>query len=118
MLKTVAKREPQRVKINACTALADSDAKISKPDVRVIDSINELIWVAGHDLDGFVRRPAEDSLNIMREWIKEWAEKPPKIDVKMREEKEEKMEHKAVGVREKIDNKERLEVIRRSIIEY
>ena len=117
-LKQLLKDKRQRVKINACTALADSDAKISKPDVRVIDSINELIWVAGHDLDGFVRRPAEDSVNIIREWIKEWAEKPPKIDVKMREEKEEKMEHKAVGVREKIDHEERLEVIRRSVLEY
>ena len=84
-LKQLLKDKRQRVKINACTALADPDAKVSVPDARVMDSINELTWVAGHDLDGFVRRPAEDSLNIIREWVKEWAEEPPKIDVKMRE---------------------------------
>src|SRR5690348_8921602 len=89
-LKQLLKDKRQRVKINACTALADSDAKVSEPDARVIDSINELAWVAGHDLDGFVRRPAEASINIIREWIKEWAQKPPKIDVKMREEHKEK----------------------------
>ena len=66
----------------------------SEPNARMIDSINELAWVAGHDLDGFVRRPAEDSLNIIREWIKEWAEKPQKIDVKMREKEEKKEDMK------------------------
>jgi aminopeptidase N len=117
-LKQLLKDKRQRVKINACTALADSDAKVSEPDVRIIDTINELAWVAGHDLDGFVRRPAEDSLNIIREWIKEWAQKPPRIDTKMREEKEEKREYQAMAIKEKHDHEKRLEVIRRSILEY
>ena len=90
-LKQLLKDKRQRVKVNACTALADSDAKVSVPDARVMDSINELTWVTGHDLDGFVRRPAEDSLNIIREWVKEWAEKPPKIDVRMREEEKKRI---------------------------
>ena len=110
------KDKRQRVKINACTALADSDAKVSEPDARVIDSINELAWVAGHDLDGFVRRLAEDSLNIIREWIKEWAEKPPKIDVKMREEG--KRRYEAMAIKGKEDHEKRLEVIRRPVLEY
>jgi len=109
------KDKRQRVKINACTALADSDAKVSEADARVIDSINELAWVAGHDLDGFVRRPAENSMNIIREWIKEWAQKPPKIDVKMREEER---EHGARPIKGKEDYEKRLEVIRRPVLEY
>lgn len=109
------KDKRQRVKINACTALADSDAKVSEADARVIDSINELAWVAGHDLDGFVRRPAENSMNIIREWIKEWAQKPPKIDVKMREEER---EYGVRAIKGKEDYEKRLEVIRRPILEY
>jgi len=71
-------------------------------------------------LDGFVRRQAEDSLNIIKEWIKEWAEKPQKIDVKMRE-KGEKREYEAMAIkrkRKKEDYEKRLEVIRRPILEY
>jgi aminopeptidase N len=114
-LKQLLKDKRQRVKINACTALADSDAKVSELDARVIDSINELAWVAGHDLDGFVRRPAEDSMNIIREWIKEWSQKPPKIDVKMREEER---EYEARAIKGKEDYEKRLEVIRRPVLEY
>ncbi|MGB8034760.1 MAG: M1 family aminopeptidase, partial [Nitrososphaeraceae archaeon] len=110
-LKRLLKDKRQRVKINACTAFADSDAKVSEPDARVIDSINELAWVAGHDLDGFVRRPAEDSLNIVREWIKDWAEKPQKIDIKMREEAKRRDEAMAIK-RKKEDHEKRLELIR------
>jgi hypothetical protein len=62
-------------------------------------------------IGGFVRMPDENSLNIIREWISEWVEKPPTIDVKMRKEKEEK-EPKTVGIKGKIDNEEKLEVIR------
>jgi hypothetical protein len=92
---------------------------VSELDARVIDSINELTGVATHDLDGFVRRPAEDSLNIIRQWIKEWVEEPPKIDVKMREQKEEKMKYQAIARKGKEeDYEEKLEVIRRSVIEY
>jgi len=73
-LKKLLKDKRQRVKINASTALADPDTKLSSLNARVIDSINEMIWVAGHDLDGFVRRATEDSMNFIREWIKEWAD--------------------------------------------
>ena len=109
----------QRVKENACTALADPDAKPSKPNPRQISSINELILVAERDLDAFVRRVAEDSLHIIKGWIKEWAEKPLKIDVKMRE-KEEKEErgYKAVPITKKQDDENRIQTIRRPILEY
>jgi hypothetical protein len=78
----------QGVKINASTALADPIAKLLRIEPRVIESINELTRVAEHDLDGVVRRVAEDSVNIIGEWFKERADKPPIIDVKMREEEE------------------------------
>ena len=120
-LTQLLKDKRQRVKNNACTALADPDAKVLKPDSRVVNSINELTWVAGHDLDGFVRRVAEDSLNIIREWIKEWAEKPPKIDVKLREEEEKKEKEKGYAyalMKEKEESQKRLEVIRRPVLEY
>jgi aminopeptidase N len=120
-LKHLLKDKRQRVKINACTALADPDAQKLESNARMIDSINQLSWVAGHDLDGFVRRPAEDSLNIIREWIKEWAEKPQKIDVKMREKEGERREYEAMAIkrkRKKEDYEKRLEIIRRPILEY
>ena len=113
-LKQLLKDKRQRVKNNACTALADPDANLTEPNARVIGSINELAWVAGHDLDGFVRRVAEDSLNIIRKWIKEWADKPPKIDVKMREERE----NETMTIKVKEDYEKRLEVIRRPVLEY
>jgi aminopeptidase N len=104
----------QRVKQNACTALADPDAKPSSPNPRIMGSISELTDIAGHDLDGFVRRVAEDSLNIIREWIKEWADKPQKIDVKMRKQAEEK----EMPIGKKQDYEKRIEAIRRPVIEY
>jgi len=120
-LKHLLKDKRQRVKINACTALADPDAQKLESNARMIDSINQLSWVAGHDLDGFVRRPAEDSLNIIREWVKEWAEKPQKIDVKLREKEGEKREYEAMAIkrkRKKEHHEKKLEIIRRPILEY
>ena len=114
-LKQLLKDNRQRVKNNAWTALADTDAKMTDPNERIIDSINELAWVAGHDLDGFVRRVAEDSLNIIRSWLKEWSDEPPKIDVKMRSEKR-KYESKAIKGKE--DDEQTLNVIRRPVLEY
>jgi aminopeptidase N len=102
-LKQLLKDNRQRVKNNACTALADPDAKKTDPNERIIDSINELSWVAGHDLDGFVRRVAEDSLNIIRNWLKEWTDKPPKIDVKMRSEKG---KQKSTIIKGKVDDEQ------------
>jgi hypothetical protein len=118
-LSELLRDKRQRVKNNACTALADPDAKASKPDYRVLDSINELISVAEHDIDGFVRRVAKDTLNIIREWVKEWAEKPPKIDVKIREKENEKEKaYEITAIKGKEDHERRLEVIRKSVLEY
>jgi aminopeptidase N len=80
----------RRIKINACLALADDDAKFDTsattgPDRRIYESIDALVYVAEHDIDGFVRRNAEASVNVLREWIKEWASKPPTLDIKIRE---------------------------------
>lgn len=80
--------ERQRVKINACTSLADTDAKTSTLDSRLLLSVDSLVDVAKHDLDGFVRSQSERSANVIREWIKELASHPPKIDIKLREKRE------------------------------
>jgi len=80
--------ERQRVKMNACASLEDTDAKPSKLDSRLMQSIESLVDVAEHDLDGFVRSQSERSANVIREWIKELASNPPKIDVKLREKRE------------------------------
>jgi aminopeptidase N len=80
--------ERQRVKINACTSLADADAKTSTLDSRLMLSVDSLVDVAEHDLDGFVRSQSERSANVIREWIKELASHPPKIDIKLREKRE------------------------------
>jgi hypothetical protein len=47
--------------------------------------MDALIFVAEHDIDGFVRRNAEVSVNVLREWINEWSSKPPTLDIKIRE---------------------------------
>jgi aminopeptidase N len=75
----------RNVKINACKAFADHSAKPSKPDARIYETIQALIYAAEHDLDGFVRREAERSANIVREWINEWSAKPPTLFIKLRE---------------------------------
>jgi hypothetical protein len=77
------------VKISACQAFYDPSAfgDLAKPDERILKTIEELTSIAEHDVDGWVRRAAEVSVNKIREWIKEWAEKPPEIAIKIREEK-------------------------------
>ena len=80
------KDKRRKVKINACKAFADNDAKPARPDAKIFEAIDALIYVAEHDLDGFVRREAERCVNIMREWIKEWSSKPPTLDIKLRKE--------------------------------
>jgi aminopeptidase N len=76
------KDERRRVKINACTALADKDAKVTKPNERIIKSIKALQVVAEENVDGFVRRNAEVNLNLIREWLKEWTDTPPTLEIK------------------------------------
>ena len=85
-LLTLLKDERRRVKINACTALADKDAKVTKPNERIIKSIEALQIVAEEDVDGFVRRNAEVNLNLIREWLKEWTDTAPKLEIKIRKE--------------------------------
>ena len=85
-LLTLLKDERRRVKINACTALDDKDAKVTEPNERIIKSIEALQSVAEEDVDCFVRRNAEVNLNFIREWLKEWTDKPPTLEIKIRKE--------------------------------
>jgi aminopeptidase N len=85
-LLTLLKDERRRVKINACTALADKDAKVTKPTKQIIKSIDALQVVAEEDVDGFVRRNAEVNLNLIRGWLKEWTDTPPTLEIKIRKE--------------------------------
>ena len=78
--------ERRRVKINACTALANKDAKVTEPNERITKSIEALQSVAEEDIDGFVRRNAEVNLNLIREWLKEWTDRPPTLEIKIRKE--------------------------------
>ena len=72
----------RKIKINACAALSDKDAKFHTiPDKRTYETI-EVVDTAKNDLDGFVRRKAEHNANIVREWINAWASKPLLIDSK------------------------------------
>nr|MBA3286366.1 M1 family metallopeptidase [Nitrosopumilus sp.] len=84
-LVELLKDNRRRIKINACLALADDEAKfIDGPDRQIYESMDALIYVAEHDIDGFVRRNAEASVNVLREWIKEWSIVPPTLDIKIR----------------------------------
>jgi aminopeptidase N len=85
-LLQLLKDKRRRVKINACKALADPDAKQSSLDSKTFKTVEELINVAEHDLDGSVRKEAERSINIIREWISEWSRVPLTLKIKIREE--------------------------------
>jgi len=76
-LKDLLRDDRRKIKINACSALADKDGRFHTiPDKRTYETIQALIDVAKNDMDGFVRRKAEHSANIVREWIHTWASKP------------------------------------------
>src|ERR671910_463423 len=93
LLKLLKDRR-RKIKINACTALADDNSKFSTTiDPKIIQVINALIDVAQYDIDGFVRRRAETSLNIIRERINEWSAKPQELAIKIRETRNEKGEN-------------------------
>lgn len=110
-LLALLKDERRRIKINACTALANKDAKITKPNERIIKSIEALQSVAEEDVDGFVRRNAEVNLNLIRGWLKEWTETPPTLEIKIRKEVEiSHMEEENIDKR-KDENKEENEEI-------
>ena len=121
-LNSLLKDKRRAVKINACTAFVDNDAKISNPTEKMASTIDELITVAEHDVDGFVRREAETSVNIIREWLKEWTDKPPKIDIKIRKEgkEEEKKKHLIVRKREEKNQQYQtmLDMRRTPVLEY
>ena len=80
------------LQIDACVSLVDPDATVLKPDAKLLEAIEELTWIAQHDLDGWVRREAEVSLNKMRKWIKDWLDKPLDLVVSIREEERESEE--------------------------
>jgi aminopeptidase N len=85
-LLELLKDKRRKIKINACNALADDNAKFTTMrDPRVIQAMNALIDVAQYDIDGFVRREAETSLGTIREWMNEWSIKPQKLDIRVRE---------------------------------
>jgi aminopeptidase N len=97
LIQHLFKDKMKMVKISACQAFYDPAAfnTLSKPDYRMLMTIEELTYVAEHDLDGWVRRAAEISINKIREWIKEWSEKPPELASKLREERK-NVEEKAL----------------------
>jgi hypothetical protein len=85
LLKLLKDRR-RKIKINACIAFGDDDAKFTtKIEPKIIDVINALSDVAQYDVDGFVRRHAETSIHKIREWINEWSTKPQELDIKIRE---------------------------------
>jgi aminopeptidase N len=115
--------EMRRIKRNACTALADSDAKIVQPNERVRKSIDALKKLAEEDVDELVRRTAEVSLNVIREWLKEWTDTQPKLDINLRKDIDDKIDEKKIGKREKNtdpgNNDEKiLKVSRKEVLEY
>jgi aminopeptidase N len=82
-LKELLRDDRRKIKMNACAALSDDEAKFDTiPSKRIYESVDELINIARTDRDGFVRRKAEVSANILREWIAAWANKPLIIDAK------------------------------------
>jgi aminopeptidase N len=100
-LLNLLKDERRRVKINASIALADKDAKVTELNERITKSIKALKIVAEEDVDGFVRRNAEINLNLIREWLKEWTNKPPVLEIKVRKE--------PTSIQNKIKNKKDIE---------
>lgn len=101
--------ESRRIKNNVCTALADEDAKVTKPTVRLTKNIENLQSIAEKDVDGFVRRVAEVNLNLIREWLKEWTATPPKLEINIRKEaipkKKEEIKEEEKEVEKEINEK-------------
>lgn len=80
-LRDLLRDERRKIKMNACDALSDEDAKFTDfPDNITYESIRVLAEIAKEDLDGFVRRKAETSANRIREWIHTWSSRPLSID--------------------------------------
>ena len=81
-LKNLLKSGRWSLQVASCQAFVS--ARVNKPDEKLIETINELTWIAEHDPDGMVRREAEVSVNNIRQWIDEWLDAPPKIVYKIR----------------------------------
>jgi aminopeptidase N len=90
-LKNVLKSKQWSMQVAACQAFVSS--RVTKPDEKLIETINELTWIAEHDPDGMVRREAEVSVNNIRQWIDDWLDAPPKIVYKIREDADKLQEH-------------------------
>ena len=111
-LKELLRDERSLIRTSACTAFADPDAKPSKPDAILMEIIDELTQVAGHDIDGFTRRAAENSFITIKEWIKEWSETPSPIAVDLRE----KERIAAREDKQKKHSENALELIRKEVL--
>ena len=97
-LKDLLKDNRFNLQIDACISFVDPDAEVLKPDAKLLEAIEELTWVAEHDLDGWVRKEAELSVKKMRKWIIDWLEKP--MDLILRTRNEEKdLEERTIQVR-------------------
>jgi aminopeptidase N len=80
-LRDLLTDERRKIKMNACEAFSDEDAKFTKfPDNMTYESIRVLAEIAKEDLDGFVRRKAETSANRIRKWIHIWSSNPLSLD--------------------------------------
>jgi aminopeptidase N len=80
----------------ACEALVID--RVEKPDSHLIETIDELVWIAERDPDGWVRREAEISINNIRKWMRDWLKQPPQIQYKIRDDAN-KLQEQAVEVR-------------------
>lgn len=81
-LKELLRRDRRRIRINACKALSDENAKfLDVPDTHTLDTLQALMEVARKDIDGFVRRQAEVCANSIKDWIADWVKKPLLIDI-------------------------------------
>ena len=97
-LKSLLRDDRFPLQMDACISFVDPDSEVLKPDAKLLDAIEALTWVAEHDLDGWVRREAEVSINKMKKWIKDWLDKPMDQILKIREE-EKDLEEKTIQVR-------------------
>lgn len=76
-LVQLLKSDRRRIKINACEALSHECAKfLDLPDTNTIVTMQTLMEVARTDIDGFVRRKAEVSANVVKDWIADWVKEP------------------------------------------
>jgi hypothetical protein len=93
----VLKSRRWSLQVAACQAFVS--VRVNKSDEKLIETINEITWIAGHDPDDIVRREAEVSVNNIRQWIDKWLDAPPEVVYKIREDADE-LEEKTVQARQ------------------